>query len=70
MVISHGHKKSMPEICPGFRCWRALANSLAVKFPEIFTRSDVDAFQRLKTLFATNLEDSLLNASYLPFSTY
>ena len=47
--ISSGQMESGPGALPGFKCWRAAANSLCEKFSEIFTVSGVVALQRSDT---------------------
>ena len=44
--ISSGQMESGPRALPGFKCWRAAANSLCEKLSEIFTVSGVVALQR------------------------
>ena len=44
--ISSGQMESGPAALPGFKCWRAAANSLCKKLSEIFSRSGVVALQR------------------------
>ena len=44
--ISSEQMESGPRALPGFKCWRAAANSLCEKLSEIFTGSGVVALQR------------------------
>ena len=47
--ISSEQMESGPRALPGFKCWRATANSLCEKLSEIFTASGVVALQRSDT---------------------
>ena len=47
--ISHEQMESGPGALPGFKCWRAVANSLREKLSEIFTESGVVALQMSDT---------------------
>ena len=47
--ISSEQMESGPEALPGFKFWRAAANSLCEKLSEIFTGSGVVALQRSDT---------------------
>ena len=40
--ISLGQMESGPGALPGFKCWKAAANSLCNKLSEIFTASGVE----------------------------
>ena len=61
--------ESGPGALPGFKCWRAAANSLCEKFSEIFTASGDVALQRSDTSWETSRDDLRSTASYFPFLT-
>ena len=67
--ISSEKMESGPGALPGFKCWRAAANSLCEKVSEIFTASGVVALQRSDTSWETSRDDLRSTASYFPFLT-
>ena len=56
--------ESGPGALPGFKCWRAAANSRCKKLSEIFSAFGVVALQS-QTLFERQVE--MTTASYFPF---
>ena len=56
--------ESGPGALPGFKCWRAAANSFCENLSEIFTAFGVVALQRSDTSSETSRDDLQSTASY------
>ena len=67
--ISSGHRWSRPGALPGFRCWRAAANSSEVNSVEMLPASGVGTLQRSVISFRTDLSDSRSLVLCVPFFT-
>ena len=61
--------ESGPKAVPGFKCWRAAANSLCKKLSEIFIGSGVVALEKSDTSLQTSRDDLRSTALYFPFLT-
>ena len=68
-IISSGQMESGPGALPGFKCWRAAANSRWEKLPETFAGCNESALQRSDTSCKTSRDECRFTPSYFPFLT-
>ena len=68
-IKSLGQIELRPGALPGFKWWRAAANSLREKSQEKVTASGTVALQRLDNFCIANREISGFAPSYFPFFT-
>ena len=61
--------KSGPGALPGFKSWRAAANSWWEKLPETFAGCNGSALQRSDTSCKTSRDERRFTPSYFPFLT-